>query len=202
MTATSASSGPPVRSRSVQFAAIAVGIVLLLLVALLITRKNSDDRATESPVVGKQAPALAGKAVIGKPFDIGTNDRWLVVNFFATWCEPCVNEHPELRAFSAEHAKDGKARVVSVVYRQATAEVRRFFQQRGGAWNVVDSANGRTSLDWGVAQIPETFLVAPSGIVVERFTGEITRRQLDDAIDSYETPSSSVTTTSGTGTGS
>lgn len=201
MTATSAASGPPVRSRSVQFAAIAVGIVLLLLVALLITRKNSDDRATESPVVGKQAPALAGKAVIGQPFDIGTNDRWLVVNFFATWCAPCVNEHPELRAFSAEHAKDGKARVVSVVYRQATAEVRKFFERRGGDWNVVDSANGRTSLDWGVAQIPETFLVAPSGIVVERFTGEITRRQLDDAIDSYET-SSSLTTTSGTGTGS
>ncbi|MCU1356841.1 MAG: ccmG [Acidimicrobiales bacterium] len=201
MTATSAASGPPVRSRSVQFAAIAVGIVLLLLVALLITRKNSDDRATESPVVGKQAPALAGKAVIGQPFDIGTNDRWLVVNFFATWCAPCVNEHPELRAFSAEHAKDGKARVVSVVYKQATAEVRKFFEQRGGDWNVVDSANGRTSLDWGVAQIPETFLVAPSGIVVERFTGEITRRQLDDAIDSYET-SSSLTTTSGTGTGS
>ena len=132
------------------------------------------------------APAVNGKALIGKPYDIGTNDRWLVVNFFATWCAPCVAEHPELRAFSEEHAKDGKARVVSIVYGDNAAATRRFFQRNGGDWSVLDSAGGRTALDWRVSKVPESYLVSPDGIVAERFVGGVTKDLLDRAIDQGE----------------
>jgi cytochrome c biogenesis protein CcmG/thiol:disulfide interchange protein DsbE len=185
------SSGPPtapVRPKSIQYAAIAVGVVMLLLVALLITRKAIGDKSSASPVVGKPAPAVAGKALLGRPFDIGTNDRWLVVNFFATWCTPCVAEHPELRAFSDEHKTDGKARVVSVVYGDTAARVRSFFRQHKGSWTVLDSDDGRTALDWGVSKVPESFLVAPNGIVLNRFdTGDgVTKDELDSYIEAYE----------------
>ena len=180
----------PVRPKSIQYAAIAVGVVMVLLVALLITRKAiGDDKNGASPVVGKPAPAISGHALQGRPFDIGANDRWLVVNFFATWCGPCVAEHPELRAFSDEHKRDGKARVISVVYGNDTAaKIRAFFKQHKGSWSVLDSDDGRTALDWGVAQVPESFLVSPAGVVVARFnTGSgVTKDELDAYIAEAE----------------
>lgn len=190
----------PRSSRSIRWAAVAVGLVMALLVVLLITRKTlGDDQTSEdvSPVVGKQAPALNGNPIVGKAFDIGTNDRWLLVNFFATWCVPCIQEHPQLRAFSEEHRKDGLAQVVSVEYGDTAPAVKKFFEANGGTWTVLDSDHGRTALDWGVAKVPESFLVAPSGVVVQRFnTGNgVTKNQLDDLIAQYEKQSQQATAT-------
>jgi cytochrome c biogenesis protein CcmG/thiol:disulfide interchange protein DsbE len=163
-----------------------VGAVVALLVVLLITRQPAGDQSSASPIVGKRAPALEGTPIQGKRFVVAANDRWLLVNFFATWCTPCVAEHPELRAFSEEHQSDGKARVVSVVYGDKPAQVRKFFGEHKGTWTVLDSDDGRTALDWGVAKVPESFLVSPTGVVLERFSGGVTRDQLDATIASYE----------------
>jgi cytochrome c biogenesis protein CcmG/thiol:disulfide interchange protein DsbE len=176
----------PRRSRTVMFAAIGVGVVMLLLVVLLITRKNAEERSTDSPVLGKTAPALNGKALIGEEFDIGTTDRWLLVNFFATWCVPCVQEHPQLRKVAADGEKSGKVDVISVVYGDKAADVRRFFEEKGGDWTVLDSDDGRTALDWGVAKVPESFLVSPTGVVVERFQGGVVASDVEDLIATYE----------------
>lgn len=190
MTATGATPAPgpeaPRQPRTVLVAAIAVGVVMLLLVILLLTSKDAADQQSASPVVGRTAPALAGKALIGDSFDIGANDRWLLVNFFATWCVPCRQEHPELRKFAADTAKDGSAQVVSVVYGDKAASVRDFFEENGGTWTVLDSDNGRTALDWGVAKVPESFLVSPTGVVVERFQGGVRAQEVEDLIAQYE----------------
>ena len=189
----------PPRSRTLRYAAIGVGLVVALLVVLLITRQPAGDRPTASPVVGKRAPALDGAPIQGKRFDVGANDRWLLVNFFATWCTPCVAEHPELRAFSEEHQRDGKARVVSVVYGDKPDRVRQFFAERKGDWTVLDSDSGRTALDWGVAKIPESFLVSPTGIVVQRFVSGVSRDEVDATIAAYEQGSGAPS--AGTGLG-
>jgi cytochrome c biogenesis protein CcmG/thiol:disulfide interchange protein DsbE len=167
-------------------AAIAVGAVMALLVVLLVTRDPASETDGISAVVGKPAPALGGKVLVGEPFDIGANDRFLVVNFFATWCTPCVQEHPELRQFSEDMAKTGQARIVSVVYGDKAARVRSFFVRRGGDWTVLDADNGRTALEWGVAKVPESFLVAPNGVVLQRIQGGVRARDLEELIAAYE----------------
>lgn len=174
------------RSRAVLFTAVGVGVVMALLVVLLLTSKNAGDSPSASPVEGKQAPALDGKALIGEEFDIGGNDRWLLVNFFATWCVPCVQEHPQLRKFAADTAKDGSAQVISVVYGDKPSAVREFFEKRGGDWTVLDSDDGRTALDWGVSKVPESFLVSPEGYVVQRFQGGVVAADLEQLIARYE----------------
>ncbi|HRW37327.1 MAG: TlpA family protein disulfide reductase [Acidimicrobiales bacterium] len=172
----------PRRSNAVRWTALGVGAVMVLLVVLLIVSKQADEGSGASAVVGKQAPALAGDALIGQPFDVGTNDRWLVVNFFATWCAPCVQEHPELRKLAEDGAKDGSIQVVSVAYDDEASEVEDFFRERGGDWTVLDSDDGRTALDWGVAKVPESFVVAPNGLVVERLQGGVRAREVEDLI--------------------
>ena len=190
----------PHRSRTVMFAAIGVGVVMLLLVVLLITRKNAEERSTDSPLIGKTAPALNGGALLGEEFDIGTTDRWLLVNFFATWCVPCVEEHPQLRKVAADGAQSGDVEVISVVYGDKSADVRRFFEEKGGDWTVLDSDEGRTALDWGVAKVPESFLVSPTGVVVERFQGGVVASDVEDLIAQFERQAGSEgTATTGEG---
>jgi cytochrome c biogenesis protein CcmG/thiol:disulfide interchange protein DsbE len=174
-------------------ASVAVGVVVALLVVLLVTRDVAEDRPSASPVVGQVAPELGGSALIGEPFDIGTNDRWLLVNFFATWCVPCVEEHPELRQIAEDGAADGSVRVVSVVYGDKADRVRTFFEENGGDWTVLDADEGRTALDWGVAKVPESFLVAPSGVVVSRIQGGVRAADVEAAIDDFEAAASEGT---------
>ncbi|WP_421120874.1 TlpA family protein disulfide reductase [Aquihabitans daechungensis] len=195
MTATEA----PPRSRTVMFAAIGVGVVMLLLVVLLITRKNAEERSTDSPLIGKAAPALDGDALQGEAFDIGTTDRWLVVNFFATWCVPCVEEHPQLRKLATDGDESGKVEVISVVYGDTSARVRQFFEENGGEWNVLDSDDGRTALDWGVAKVPESFLVSPTGVVVERIQGGVVASDVEARIEQWEAAAADRSGASGEG---
>ncbi len=176
------------RAHPARIAAAVVGVIMVLLVALLATRDPATERKSTSNLIGQRAPGVAGEVLVGEPFDIGATDRWVVVNFFATWCAPCVTEHPELVAFSQAHAETGDARVISVVYSDEPDDVRRFFAERGGDWTVFDADQGRTALDWGVAKVPESYLVAPTGVVVERFVSGVTQVQLDAAMARYTEP--------------
>ena len=184
------------RTHPTRIAAVAVGLIMGLLVVLLVFAKTGE-RDTTTSLLGKPAPGIDGAVVVGEPFDLGASDRWVVVNFFATWCAPCIAEHPELRAFAADHAAKGDARVVSVVYDDKASDVKTFFKNNGGNWSVFDSDNGRTALDWGVAKIPESYLVSPTGIVVERFVSGVTRAELDSVIAQYDALSTDGSTQDG-----
>jgi cytochrome c biogenesis protein CcmG/thiol:disulfide interchange protein DsbE len=106
----------------------------------------------------------------------------VVVNFFASWCVPCVREHPELVAFAAAH--EGDVQVVSVVFDDDPGAVEAFFAREGGDWPVVVGDTGRIALDFGVTGVPESYLVAPTGVVVAAFYG-VTQRLLDEALAEF-----------------
>lgn len=186
------------RPRPTLIAAIAVGCVVALLVILLATRDNAADSGPNASLVGRRAPDVGGEVILGEPFDLGATDRWVVVNFFATWCGPCRIEHPELRAFEREHREAGDARVISIVYDQDPTVVRDWFQDNGGDWTVFDTDQGRTAFEWGVTGVPESYLVSPTGYVVEKIVGGVTQAELDAVIARYTAASSS----SGSGTDS
>lgn len=197
--------------RSVRLPVVAVGVVLALLLALLgwqVAVGDGDD--VRSELVGRAAPAVAGTAIDGTVVDIDRyRGSWVLVNFFATWCVPCIREHPELVEFAERHGPDGPGvpvEVISVAFDDNADAITTFFAQRGGDWPVLAEGTGSIALDFGVRGVPESFLVSPAGQVVAVFYG-VTADALDAAIDATTASAASSQSTmlpagSGMGTGS
>lgn len=166
-------------SRVAFFAAMSVGFVLVVLIAILAT-SDGDAGFARSPLIAKPAPLIAGTAVDGTPFDLDDErGRWVVVNFFSTTCVPCIEEHPELVAFDDVHAAAGDAAVVSVAFSDSSQNVREFFAKNGGDWAILAEDTGRYAVSYGVAAVPETYLVSPSGIVTSKFIGGVTKLDIE-----------------------
>jgi cytochrome c biogenesis protein CcmG/thiol:disulfide interchange protein DsbE len=184
----SAPAEPDGRRRGVRavLVVVPVALVLLVLIAVLATRDPATDRRVDSPLVGQPAPRIEGTTLEGREFDSATYDgRWLVVNFFATWCVPCVKEHPELVAFEQAHTEAGDANVVSVVFEDDAASVERFFERNGGDWPVV-FGQSTVIADWGVSGVPESYIVDPGGLVAAKVVGGVTAAGLDGLLAELE----------------
>lgn len=185
-------SPPPVRQRPRVALIIAgvVGAVAVLLVVLLATSPQGE-RSTASPLVGKLAPDIQAADTSGAEVRIDDyRGRWVVVNFFATWCGPCKVEHPELVKFSEEHRFTDTASVISVAFNEQPSEVQAFFDENGGDWPVIAEGNGRFALEYGVVKLPESYLIAPDGTVVYKFEGGVTAEGIDSVIEQFTSASS------------
>lgn len=175
---------------SARLIAAAVAVIIAGLVFVLATRSpKGDDGFGVSPLLGKPAKEIQGiNALTGKPVSLsglqsigiaGASGQrpYAVVNFFGSWCPPCQVEHPQLKAFSEEHAKLGDAVLLAVAYQDNPTDIKKFFSQRGGDWPVVIS--DRSAVDWGVLKAPETYLVDPDGIIAAKVNGGVTQAGLN-----------------------
>ena len=118
--------------RSVPIAVISIIVVVVvgLLVIVLATREPATDRQVGSPLVGRAAPEVVGTTLDGTPLDLADlQGQWTLVNFFATWCAPCRQEHDDLARFHEVHQTLGDAGVVSVVFDDSTDNAFSFFEE-------------------------------------------------------------------------
>jgi|SRR5580700_5729908 cytochrome c biogenesis protein CcmG/thiol:disulfide interchange protein DsbE len=155
--------------------------VFLLLAGLFLARIKSDPSALPSALIGKPAPSfvlpgLAGLTRDGKAVE-GFGDAELKVsggtllNVFASWCVPCREEHPVLM----ELAKDKSVNLIGLDQRDEAENGRRFLGSMGNPYRkVAVDAQGRTSLDFGVYGVPETFAIDAEGRIVAKHVGALT----------------------------
>jgi len=157
MTASSGEAAAPRGgSKLARNAAIVVGVVLVALIALLATRGTSTP--ISSQIVGQAAP-----------------------NFFATWCTPCRLEDPQIQQFIDSHEGD-PVQVVSVAFSDDADSIRDYWVKERNTWPVISNDTGLIALDYGVTKVPESYMVAPSGLVVAGFFGGVTAAGLDKVI--------------------
>lgn len=163
------------------------GVMTLVIGGLVVVLAGSDpstDREAYSALLGDPVPAVVGESLDGEAFDIDQHlGRWVVVNFFARWCPPCIQEHPELVSFDEVHRELGDVQLVSVIFDDDPEGVADFFATQGGEWPVLPDPDGRIATEFGVAQVPETYIIDPSGVVVAKLIGGVTQDGLERVID-------------------
>jgi cytochrome c biogenesis protein CcmG/thiol:disulfide interchange protein DsbE len=135
-----------------------------------------------SVLIGKPAPELAlppldpGQSGLNRADLLG---KVTLVNVFASWCVPCRDEHPQLQALS----QDSRIRIVGINYKDNGANARRFLGEMGNPYSAIGvDSSGRTSIDWGVYGVPETFLVGPDAVIRQKFVGPISAEALEKVV--------------------
>ena len=161
-------------------AVLAVGLLIVLV------RADPDAGSTaQTTLLDQPAPAVTGTLEDGSTFELSRRrGSWVVLNFFTSTCVPCQREHPELVAFDQEQAGLGSlgAELHTIVQHDDREAVERFFAENGGDWPVVFDDEFRFRNAFGVAQVPETWIIDPTGTVRGRVIGEVTAEFLSTTI--------------------
>ncbi len=166
--------------RVAPFIVLGVTAVIAGLFYILIGAKTNEAETADSPLLGRPAPVVKTTTFDGKPFDLQRRKgSWVVLNFFNSTCVPCVQEHPELMKFATEQAQlsDG-AELYTVVWDDNRGAVQKFFADNGGTWPILTDDDARIEVAFGVAKVPETWIIDPNGFVVSRHLGGTTDDQL------------------------
>jgi cytochrome c biogenesis protein CcmG/thiol:disulfide interchange protein DsbE len=131
--------------------------------------------------LGQPAPAVLTTTIDDQPFDLARRKgSWIVLNFFNSTCVPCLAEHPVLVAFAqAEGARVEPAELYTVVNDDDDDAVRTFFTENGGDWPKLRDSDGAIAVAFGVAKVPETWIIDPNGFVRLRIIGQLPSGALD-----------------------
>lgn len=111
--------------------------------------------------------------------------KWVLVNYWATWCPPCLEEIPELEVFHSNH-KDSDAVVLGVNMEDISLEkLQAFVEDQFISYPILRSKPASRTELGGITGLPTSYLVSPQGRVVARQVGPITAQLLDDYLEKH-----------------
>ena len=147
-------------------------IILSIFFYLLITERNPSE--IPSNLLNKNVPFFEAESLFKNEKFISSQElknEIILVNFFATWCKPCRDEHVYIKRFSNKKG----IKVIGVNYKDNSKKTIKWLKNLGNPYSdVLIDKNGRVAIDWGVYGIPETFIVNSKGIIKYRHVGPIT----------------------------
>ena len=170
-------------------------VVVLPVIGLLAFGMTRDPKAIDSPLPGKPAPDFSlavfapGEGQLAMP--VGDTARLaqhrggiVVLNFWASWCLQCRDEHEDLSS-TARAYYDRGVRFYGVLYNDQESLGRQWIEEMGGqAYPSLLDPRTRTAIDYGLYGVPETFVVTGEGRVVYKHIGPISERLLSQKLDS------------------
>jgi cytochrome c biogenesis protein CcmG/thiol:disulfide interchange protein DsbE len=139
--------------------------VVAPLIAILLLNLGRDPHSIRSPLLGRPAPPFALAPVGGGPpvTSESLKGRPFVLNFWATWCAPCLQEHETLVRTATAVGSD--VQFLGVVYEDEEDRVRAFLQRHGSAYPSLLDPEARTAIAYGVAGVPETYFIDAAGTI-------------------------------------
>ncbi|TQM09882.1 TlpA family protein disulfide reductase [Pseudonocardia kunmingensis] len=178
---------PPRRRRAAKLVAVVVAFIAIGIGAVFGMRLETDPTLVDSPLIGQPAPDVVLPELEG-PEEVSLaalRGRIVVVNFWASWCVACREEHAALLA-AAKQYRDAEVTVVGIDYQDGTASAAAFLDElgRGGDnYLYASDVGSRAALEFGLFGVPETFVLDRSGTVVAKITGPSTYPLLAGALD-------------------
>ena len=106
--------------------------------------------------------------------------KWLLVNFWASWCKPCEEESPAIEGFAREHRDE--LVVIGINSEDSTGDATEFVEENGLSWEFFKDTEDERADDYGVLGLPETFLVDPEGDLALLYRGPVDRDYLDEFV--------------------
>ena len=149
-------------------------LILLTFFYLLIIERNPSE--IPSNLLDKSVPKFETESLLKKERFISSKEfgnEIMLVNFFATWCLPCRDEHVYIKRFSDEKG----IRVIGINYKDNPKKAIQWLKDMGNPYsNVPIDKYGKIAIDWGVYGIPETFIISSEGIIKYRHVGPVTKK--------------------------
>lgn len=175
--------------------ALAVGIAIAVIVGAVASRDDespggsTNDLRTVTkgaPTNGSLAPDFELPRLRG-PGRVRLRDlrgQTVLVNFWASWCEPCREEFPTLAEVIADHRGE-ELTVVGITYRDIASDSRRFAREMNAQWTLVKGGDGDPIAgDYGIRAVPQLFVIDGRGIIRDRMFGAPSRSEIERAIAS------------------
>ena len=168
------------------WAVMAVGVLVVALGVVFAGRFGTDPSVTASPLIGTPAPDIRIPAFEGTgAVDLADlRGDIVVVNFWASWCLGCRQEHAALVA-AADRYRDLGVTFVGINYQDAPGPATAFLDDLGRGVDyvyAVDAAS-RAAFEFGVLGLPETFFIDRDGVVVAKVSGPISYPLLAQTLD-------------------
>ncbi len=162
-----------------QALAIAAVAALLGLLVWKVVQQETGGAATNEPAPAFELPRLSGEGTVALE---DLRGKAVVVNFWASWCEPCKDESPYLEALWRERRGDGLV-LLGVNEEDVSKDARRFARRYGLTYPLVRDRSGGLRDDYKLRGYPETFVIDRQGRVVERIAGPVHRGKLRDEFE-------------------
>jgi cytochrome c biogenesis protein CcmG, thiol:disulfide interchange protein DsbE len=149
-------------------------ILLFILFYLLLIDRNPSK--IPSALLNKNVPEFETKTLLKNKNFISTQEfgnEIIIVNFFATWCKPCRDEHIYIKRFLDEH----DLKIIGINYKDNSEKTIEWLNELGNPYSVIAiDKNGKIAIDWGVYGIPETFIIDSEGVIKFKHVGQITNK--------------------------
>jgi len=148
---------------------------LLMLVAALVFATTAHAETAKTPVL--QVTTLDGAS-----FDLAAQrGKWIIVNFWATWCSPCIKEMPDISRFVA--GRDGVGAIGLAFGDEDKADIVAFLAKHPVQYPIAMVPIDKAPKDFGAPKaLPTTYLIGPDGTVAKKFTGPVTTTELEKAV--------------------
>ena len=149
-------------------------LVLSIFFYLLIIERNPSE--IPSNLINEKVPIFKADSLFKDEKFVSSNEfknEITLVNFFATWCKPCRDEHTYIQRF----ANEKNVKVIGINYKDNPEKTIKWLEDLGNPYkDILLDQNGRIAIDWGVYGIPETFIINSNGIIKYRHVGPITNK--------------------------
>lgn len=158
---------------------------VLILTILLVVKINqngsikSNSLFQQSHLIGHELPKIEGKDLFNnkKNFNLTKTNKFMLINFFASWCVSCLDEHKHFMRF---YNANEKFEIIGIAWRDKKNDAINWLMQNGNPYNkVINDDLGKVGVSLGIKGLPETFLVSPDQKILMHYRGNIDEEFLE-----------------------